>query len=145
MRVIFCGSRTWGGWDTRTQLYADPIEVAAVYKAVYELPPNSVVIHGAARGADTLAQNAAAQYHIPCEGYPANWSLYGKAAGPIRNRQMLTEGHPDRVVFFSRDLRSSRGTRDMVGVALAAGVPVFDGLNGIQFEGFDDEDLVWTI
>ena len=57
------------------------------------------------------------------ETYPADWDRHGKSAGPIRNRQMLAEGHPDLVVAFPDTV--SRGTWDMIGAARHAGVKVW--------------------
>ena len=32
--------------------------------------------------------------------FPADWNMHGRAAGPIRNQQMLDEGKPELVVSF---------------------------------------------
>lgn len=47
----------------------------------------SVVIHGDAAGADTLAGMWARASGIPDIACPADWNTHGKSAGPIRNRQ----------------------------------------------------------
>jgi hypothetical protein len=57
--------------------------------------------------------------------FPADWDKYGKAAGPIRNKQMLDEGKPQAVIAFSYDLARSRGTANMVAQARDAGLPVW--------------------
>jgi hypothetical protein len=54
--------------------------------------------------------------------FPADWEKYGKAAGPIRNQQILVEGKPDLVVAF----QGGRGTANMVSRAQQAGVPVVE-------------------
>lgn len=82
------------------------------------------IIEGEAAGADMMAKHWAAERGIPFTGYPANWFLYHRAAGPIRNKQMLTEGKPDMVVAFHGDIWSSKGTQNMVMQALGAGLPV---------------------
>jgi len=56
---------------------------------------------------------------IACETYPADWDKHGKAAGPIRNQEMLDQ-HPDFVLAFP----GGNGTADMVARARRAGVPV---------------------
>ena len=84
-----------------------------------ELNPTTV-IHGAARGADTLAGEYASRNRIPCEVYPANWNRYGKRAGFLRNQQMLDEGHPDLVVAFP----GGPGTRMMVKISKEQGYSV---------------------
>jgi len=106
------------------------------------------LLHGAARGADTLAglwmegkireeyqtcwlrrqacpkaYRTGLQYHPErwCLGYPANWDRDKKAAGPIRNRLMLNR-HPgiNLVVAFPT---GGRGTANMLEQAAARGVP----------------------
>jgi hypothetical protein len=57
--------------------------------------------------------------------FPADWNRYGRAAGPIRNQQMLDEGAPDAVIAFSVNLESSRGTADMVRRSRNAGLHVW--------------------
>ena len=56
------------------------------------------------------------------EHFPADWKANPRAAGPIRNRQMLA-AKPDMVVAFHKDLATSRGTKDMVTIARKAGIP----------------------
>lgn len=82
--------------------------------------PFSVVIHGAARGADTLAAEWARDRGIPVLPFPADWDSHPRAAGPIRNAQMLREGKPDVVIAFP----GGRGTANMIDQAERAGVPV---------------------
>lgn len=45
--------------------------------------------------------------------FPADWSRYGRAAGPIRNRQMLDQ-KPSLVLAFHSDIAHSKGTADTV-------------------------------
>ncbi len=47
------------------------------------------LFHGAARGADQAIASAADQLGWPQIACPAAWQQHGRAAGPIRNRQML--------------------------------------------------------
>jgi hypothetical protein len=49
----------------------------------------SVVISGAARGADTHGEAWAEARGIPVERYPADWEKHGRAAGPKRNVEMI--------------------------------------------------------
>lgn len=110
MRVLICGSRNW--IDERV------IE-REIRKHRKEI---KLIIHGGARGADTLAGMIAHQLRIPVKVFPAQWKRFGRGAGHIRNQQMLDEGKPDQVWAFTEDLRSSRGTKDMVHRATKAQV-----------------------
>ena len=62
----------------------------AVYSALDLLSP-SVVIHGAAKGADTLAHNwcvASGTFELAAPIHGKTWERYRKAAGMARNRLM---------------------------------------------------------
>jgi len=85
------------------------------------------IMHGAAKGADTLAGDVAAEFGVRCKAFPADWNAHGKKAGPIRNQQMLdyllwcqSKGHSVQVVAFA----GGRGTADMTARAEAAGITV---------------------
>jgi hypothetical protein len=110
MRLLICGDRNW----------TDGNMIASVLR---ELSPD-VVIEGEARGADSLARIEAEKLGIQVLKFPADWNKYHRAAGPIRNAQMLKEGSPDMVVAFHDDLKSSKGTRNMVEISRKAGIPV---------------------
>lgn len=46
------------------------------------------VVSGGSKGADTLAEVWAVVNHIPFVEFSADWESYGRAAGPIRNKEM---------------------------------------------------------
>jgi predicted Rossmann-fold nucleotide-binding protein len=47
------------------------------------------LLHGGARGADRAIGRAARQLGWPVGVLPADWRRHGRAAGPIRNRELL--------------------------------------------------------
>ena len=88
-----------------------------------------MVIHGAALGADDIADNEAGRLGYWTEHYPADWNKHGRKAGPIRNAAMVerlielaTRG--DECHVFAFPLPDSRGTWDCVNRAKAAGFRV---------------------
>lgn len=84
-------------------------------------PYLSYVVHGDARGADSLAKQWCQLNGIKDKPYPANWKRYRLAAGPIRNQQMLDEEPDiDLVIAF----RGEVGTCDMCERADAKGIKV---------------------
>lgn len=99
--------------------YNDAECVHAVLTGLHDERPITLLIHGAARGADTLAGMWAAYREVPCKAMPADWRTHGKAAGPLRNQKMLQE-KPDLVVAFP----GGKGTLDMVTRALDANIEV---------------------
>lgn len=117
-RVLVTGDRHWEDYQFIWEVLSD------VATATGLSGHDITIIHGAAPGADTLADLAAYELGYAREPYPANWDGYHKAAGPIRNQQMLDEGHPDVVIAFHENLAESKGTKDMVTRARKAGIPV---------------------
>lgn len=77
--------------------------------------PGDVVVHGKAKGADTLCGRAATELGADVVEVPADWKQYGKRAGPMRNMKMLVD-HPDieRALFFHPNIKESKGTADML-------------------------------
>jgi YspA, cpYpsA-related SLOG family len=110
VRVLVTGSRVWDDRDLIRATLDGLEDVAAV-------------IEGCASGADRMAEEWAADRGVVVYHHPARWSVYGRAAGPIRNLEMLDD-RPDLVVAFHSDLRHSRGTADMVSRARKRGVEV---------------------
>lgn len=111
MRLLVCGGRDF---DDREFVFH-------ALDKVHAKRPIECLIHGAARGADTLAADWALDRGVLCNAYPADWERDGRGAGPIRNQRMLDQGKPDGVVAFA----GGRGTADMVRRANAAGLPVY--------------------
>ncbi len=114
MRVLVCGSRHW-------------TDRATVKEWLAKLPRRSVIIHGGCRGADVIAGEVAVELGFGVAVFPADWKLHGKAAGPIRNEQMIVDAVPQRVFAFTEALmRNQRptGTSDCVMRALSHGIPV---------------------
>jgi hypothetical protein len=110
-RLVVCGGRD----------YTDHAHVFATLDRVHAKRPVSVLIHGAARGADTLAAEWAAGLALEVWAFPARWDQDGrKAAGPKRNQLMLDTAQPHGCVAFP----GGSGTADMVRRAEAAGVTV---------------------
>lgn len=110
--VLVCGGRDYN--DDRTAYL--------VLDALHKDPGITEIIQGGARGADMLAFQYARDRCIMCTTFHAEWERDGKAAGPIRNQRMLTEGQPDFVLAFPGGV----GTADMVRRARKAGVETFE-------------------
>lgn len=83
-----------------------------------------VIIEGECHGADIMARVICQEAGIAFDPYPAEWSKYAKAAGPIRNKEMLDKGKPHEVIAFHETIDKSRGTVNMMKQAIKAGLPV---------------------
>jgi hypothetical protein len=106
MRVLICGGRFY----TNKQRMCDVVSA---------LPQETTIVTGGARGADNLAEQCAYNAGMAYETHYPNWHKHGKAAGPIRNQEMIDSGI-DKVIAFP----GGYGTADLRRRARAAGVPV---------------------
>ena len=119
-RILICGDRNW----------VDAEALCAVLSQHLN-PTSDYVIHGCARGADTHGGDIAKALGVPKDHilrFPANWTKYHKAAGAIRNQQMLDEDKPTLILAFHNHIAVSKGTKGMIRKALKASLPVY--LNG---------------
>lgn len=113
IRIIVAGTRTFSDYELLRNKLDDFIS-----KLKQKHPDKQVVIiTGAAKGADQLGSFYARNHNIPLKEFPADWTTYGKAAGPIRNQQMLDfalHEIPVLIVFWDGE---SRGTKNMMNIA----------------------------
>jgi hypothetical protein len=119
MRIIASGDRHWTDFDFVYRVFQD------------RYPRDTQLIHGdngnddGTHGLDRIAARAAALLfdHTPIAA-PAEWQVYGLAAGPRRNGWMLRNyGTIHEVIAFHDDIRSSKGTKDMLAQAERMGIP----------------------
>ena len=111
-RVLVCGGRD----------FSDRERFADIMNGIVRRRRVGRIIQGGASGADELAREWCVRWHYTYEHFPADWKKHGRAAGPIRNQQMIDEGKPDLVVAFP----GGRGTADMVNRAKLAGLEVIE-------------------
>lgn len=120
-RLLVTGSRDWADIDA---IRAGLADAAAKIKHLAPI----TLIHGKARGADTIADAIWARWAsshpdlcLKPEPHAADWNAHGKAAGAIRNQLMVSLGADICAAF---PLGRSMGTRDCMARAAAAGIPV---------------------
>lgn len=117
--ILITGARDWNDYD-------------AIYNELNIFNSNNVtVIHGNCRGADLIADAAAKSLKFKTLGVSADWKTYGRAAGPIRNKQMVNElvsyrerGFKTLVLAFHDNLEQSKGTKHCVNEAKKAGLDI---------------------
>ena len=77
MKLAIIGSRTFNDYE----LLCDHLEE--------HLNTTTMVVSGAARGADSLGEKWAINNDIETLIFPADWDKYGKRAGYIRNEDII--------------------------------------------------------
>lgn len=109
VRTIIAGSRA----------LTDPALVEEAVKASgFEV---TTVISGTAKGIDQLGERWAEARGLPVERFPADWDTHGKAAGRLRNREMIEVAEALVAIWDS----VSRGTEDCIAEARRRGLKVF--------------------
>lgn len=68
------------------------------------------VVSGCSGAVDMLGEKWAQFVGLPIMSFPANWELYGRKAGPIRNRMMAEYAEALIAVWDGK----SRGTKNMI-------------------------------
>lgn len=116
--IIVCGGRE----------YADRERVFAALDRVHAKRQITLLVHGACMneatgelsGADRWADEWARERGVQVEPHPADWTTWGKSAGPMRNQQMANAGAHGLVAF-----PGDAGTRSMCVHAERNGIPVW--------------------
>ncbi len=113
-RVIVCGGRDF---RDKELCFKTLEQVLAEYDSVE-------IVSGHARGADTYGEEYAKAHDIKVSIFKPDWNLYGKGAGPVRNRQMLKYALEEQAVIVAFWDGASKGTKNMIEQAKEAGATV---------------------
>lgn len=109
MKVIIAGSRTINALK--------PI-LTAIAASGFEI---TEVVSGGAHGADQVGATWAQDNGIPVRYFDAEWTKYGRKAGPIRNRQMAEYADALLAIWDGK----SRGTKNMIEEARKRNLKVY--------------------
>lgn len=117
-RVIIAGSRDMADYGTAKK---------AIAAALAEIGGNQVrIVSGHCRGADLMGERYARENGLELAVFPAEWNIYGRRAGFVRNTQMADfaseEGNEGVLIAFWDG--QSRGTKMMIGIAQKKGIAV---------------------
>ncbi len=113
MKLIIAGGRDYQFTDA-DYAYLEELRLSRFVAPIEE------VVSGGATGADECGEAWAKLHEIPVRRFPADWKANGKAAGPIRNKQMAE--YADALALFP----GGRGTNNMYQEALNAQLEIYD-------------------
>jgi hypothetical protein len=86
--------------------YADG---AMVEDVLDKIDPQQIFVGDCPTGADLFVRNWCKEKNKPFKVFEAAWDKYGKGAGPIRNRNMLSQAGDDCLVIA---FKGGKGTED---------------------------------
>lgn len=116
--IIVCGGRD----------YFNRFTLSTALDVLHAVDPIALLIEGGANGADKLAREWARANRVNLHTEYAKWDLYGKAAGPKRNAEMIgrlrTWQDIGRQRAFVVAFPGGTGTANMVWQAEQARIPV---------------------
>lgn len=107
LKVVIAGSRSF---NDRLYLFGSCDQVLSGYLAAEDIE----IVSGTASGADKLGEIYAEDNEYDLKQFPADWETHGKAAGPIRNREMAEYGDI-LIAFWDKE---SAGTKSMINEAV---------------------------
>lgn len=116
MKLIIAGSRTINikGYDLSVMI---PVVTGHTRSEIDE------IVSGLAKGPDTAGKDLAnLVWNKNLKEFPADWETHGKAAGPIRNKQMAEYGDALLLIWDGE----SRGSKNMKQEMLKLGKPVYE-------------------
>lgn len=112
MRIGVTISRSWRDWDAVTDALYEVCAGTSFHKVT--------IVHGASQ-TDWAVAGIAWVLGMSLEEHPADWRNHGKAAGMIRNNEMVKSG-ADVWLAFIKD--RSPGASHCASAAERAGIPV---------------------
>jgi hypothetical protein len=115
--VIIAGSRT----ITDYELLKQTIENSPWFGRI------DTVFTGDARGVDAMAVRWAKENGITFRIFKADWSFYGRGAGPERNKDMIIHGGEALILLWDG---KSKGSKNMLGLAKRFGLPFYSEVIG---------------
>lgn len=111
--ILVCGSRTFD---------LTPIMAYVMGPTILSIKGQIEIVEGGAPGADMAAYCMATSLGWQHKQFKADWDLWGKAAGPMRNEEMAVYCAGRKGYCFAFWDGQSRGTADMIRRAKAHGI-----------------------
>lgn len=84
--------------------------------------PAHILVGDCPTGVDRITRDFATDNHIPCTVFEADWSTFGRSAGPKRNRQMVAGA--TALLAIKKAEAPNRGTSSAIREAERLTLPV---------------------
>ena len=107
--MIVCGSRRWR-------------DRKIISDRLFDLPSNSVIVHGGAAGADKIAGQEAQKLGLLVEVHKPDYERWSKKYAPLQRNERMAELGADLCIAFWDGV--STGTTHMIGQARERRIPV---------------------
>ena len=115
MKLIIAGSR-----DFENSSEFSEVIFEGLVSGIIQYYNINEIVSGTAKGPDTMGKEYAEKNNIKVSEFPAEWDLYGKRAGMVRNK--LMGDYADILLAFWDG--KSKGTKHMIDYMTKLGKPV---------------------
>ncbi len=113
LHVVIGGYRNFNDYET-LKVFVDA--------SIAQLNETEItILSGHCKGVDLMAEQYAMERNYGLEIFPAEWKKYGRAAGPIRNKQMVEKAN----VVIAFVCERAKGTKNLISHAKELGKRLF--------------------
>ena len=121
LKIIICGGRHFNDYT----LLKSIVDKQLIEHTI--LPSETEIVSGHCEGADMLGEQYAKEHGCALHIFPAEWTKYGKAAGPIRNKEMVDYiASADKSLVIAFVSNNTRGTKNTVAQAKKLNIHVVE-------------------
>lgn len=117
VKIAIVGSRSFSDYEALSSYIQSKCE------ELYIIP--CMIISGGAKGTDLLAQRYAQEHNIPINVFSPDWKQFGRAAGIIRNRDIIESCD----ICFAFWDGASRGTKHDIDYCARVNKPCYVSTN----------------
>ncbi len=121
LKILVCGGREFEDYELAKSVISEAIKSKSVAHSDVE------IVSGHCKGADMLGERYAAEHGTMLKIFEAEWSLYGRAAGPKRNKAMIDYiSTSERKMVIAFVSKNSIGTRNTISQAKKKNLEVIE-------------------
>lgn len=119
-RILVCGGRHFADYELLKTIANQYLQKQNISQQDVE------IVSGHCQGADRLGEKYASEHGCGLAIFPAKWDKYGRAAGPIRNKEMIHYiAQAERALVIAFASEKSVGTKNTVALARKMNIQVF--------------------
>jgi len=108
MNILFSGSRNYNNINNVNNIFQQLLQ----YKNDI-----TIIVGDCPTGLDKIVKDLCIFHNFNIRIFKADWDKYGKAAGPIRNREMF-DMTPYRCYLFAENINNTKGTKNMLNILI---------------------------
>lgn len=126
MRILITGSRNYKNKEAILEAIVKSAWILDTNALTEHQEEHTLILHGGAKGADTLAEQAAKQLELPTEIIRPDYERYGGKAAPLKRNSELVKRSEMTVAAYGEGRDRKGGTWDTAKKTLKANKPLLE-------------------